>query len=157
MRDVRSPPRQLCGAAVGNAVFPDVAEATRKSMRANKGKDTKPEIVVRRLVHGMGYRYRLHRKDLLGKPDLVFGPRKKVILVHGCFWHQHPDPRCKIARMPKSRLEFWVPKLKANRARDARNMEALEAMGWKVLTVWECALREEAVLGDSLRTFLEEG
>ena len=72
-----------------------------------RSRDTKPELLVRKLVHGMGYRYRLHRKDLPGKPDLVFGPRHKVILVHGCFWHGHDDPNCKLARAPKSRVEFW--------------------------------------------------
>ena len=101
-------------------------------------KDTKPEMIVRRIVHGMGYRYRLHRKDLPGKPDLVFGPRRAVIFVHGCFWHQHPEPECKIARIPKSRLEYWRPKLARNVERDLEHLNALEADGWRVMTVWEC-------------------
>lgn len=126
-------------------------------MRGNKARDTKPELIVRRLVHGMGYRYRLHRKDLPGKPDLVFGPRKKVIFVHGCFWHQHPDPLCKIARMPKSRLDFWRPKLDANRARDDRDSTALENMGWTVLTLWECGLRDVDASRTILRRFFSEG
>lgn len=136
-------------------MFPDVSPATRKVMRANKGKDTKPEMIVRRLVHGMGYRYRLHRKDLPGKPDLAFGPRRKVIFVHGCFWHRHPDPNCKIARLPKSRLDFWRPKLEANAARDDRDVTALENSGWRVLTLWECGLRDGAALRETIRAFLD--
>ncbi|TCO70263.1 T/G mismatch-specific endonuclease [Rhodovulum euryhalinum] len=115
---------------------------------------TKPEMVVRRLVHRMGYRYRLHRKDLPGKPDLVFGPRRKVILVHGCFWHQHDHPECKIARAPKSRLEYWQPKLERNVARDRANREALELNGWQVLEVWECQIRDTEALEARIRDFL---
>jgi DNA mismatch endonuclease (patch repair protein) len=103
-----------------------------------RNRDTKPEMVVRRLVHSMGYRYRLHGKNLPGKPDLVFPGRRKVIFVHGCFWHRHPDPGCWRARLPKSRPEFWIPKLEGNAARDARDIDALEADGWGVLVVWEC-------------------
>lgn len=124
-------------------------------MRANKGKDTKPEMIVRRLAHGMGYRYRLHRKGLPGKPDLVFESRRKVIFVHGCFWHHHPDPGCKIARLPKSRLDFWLPKLDANRVRDDRDEKALENLGWRVLTVWECELKDEERACDVIRSFLD--
>lgn len=135
--------------------FPDVSPATRKVMRANKGKDTKPEMIVRRLAHGMGYRYRLHRKGLPGKPDLVFESRRKVIFVHGCFWHHHPDPGCKIARLPKSRLDFWLPKLDANRVRDDRDEKALENLGWRVLTVWECELKDKERVCDVIRSFLD--
>lgn len=113
------------------------AERSRR-MSLVKGKDTRPELTVRRLVHGMGYRYRLHDKRLPGKPDLVFGPRRKVIFVHGCFWHQHPEPSCKLARMPKSRQEFWGPKLHANRDRDVRDLDRLQADGWACLVIWEC-------------------
>lgn len=127
---------------MSRAYFPDVSEATRKSMRANKGKDTKPEMIVRRLVHSMGYRYRLHRKDLPGKPDLVFGQRKRAIFVHGCFWHQHSALDCKGARIPGSRVDYWKPKLEGNMARDKRNAEALSALGWKILTIWECELKD---------------
>lgn len=137
------------------APFPDVSPATRKVMRANKGKDTKPEMLVRRLAHGMGYRYRLHRGDLPGKPDLVFGSRRKVIFVHGCFWHHHPDPGCKIARLPKSRLDFWLPKLDANRVRDDRDEKALENLGWRVLTVWECELKNQERVCNAIRSFLD--
>ena len=94
-------------------------------MQAVKDRDTGPEMAVRRLVHGMGYRYRLHRRDLPGSPDLVFATRRKVIFVHGCFWHRHGDSRCKLARLPKSRLEFWGPKLENNRRRDSVKQERI--------------------------------
>jgi DNA mismatch endonuclease, patch repair protein len=103
-----------------------------------KARDTKPELRVRRAMHAAGLRYRLHAKDLPGKPDLVFRSRRVVVFVHGCFWHQHPDPTCKLARMPKSKLDFWRPKLEGNRQRDVRNRGELEAQGWSVIEVWEC-------------------
>lgn len=119
-----------------------------------RGTDTKPEMVVRRAVHAMGYRYRLHRRDLPGRPDLVFPGRKKVLFVHGCFWHRHPDPQCPLARMPKSRLDFWQPKLEGNRGRDLRNQQKLEELGWEVMVVWECQLRELEALKARIRRFL---
>ena len=121
-----------------------------------RGKNTKPELLVRRLVHGLGYRYRLHRRDLPGAPDLTFVGRRKVIFVHGCFWHRHPDPECKLARMPKSRQEFWKPKLEGNRARDLRNEAMLKDSGWDVMTIWECELRDMPSLENKVRTFLGE-
>ena len=121
-----------------------------------KGRDTKPEMVVRRLLHAMGYRYRLHASELPGKPDIVLRPRRKAIFVHGCFWHRHPDPACKLARLPKSRLDFWLPKLEANRDRDQTNVDRLKAMGWDVLIVWECELREREQLGNKLKRFIGE-
>ena len=127
-----------------------------ENMRRIRGKDTKPEMVVRRLVHSLGYRYRLHRKDLPGKPDLVFGPRKKVIQVHGCFWHQHPDPECKVAHAPKSRLDYWGPKLRKNRERDQANRAALESAGWQVLEIWECQTKDLDALEARLVKFLPE-
>ena len=113
-------------------------------------------MVVRRLVHGMGFRYRLHRKDVPGKPDLVFGSRKKVIFVHGCFWHRHNDSACKLARLPKSRLDFWLPKLERNARRDAENSARLEALGWDEMVVWECEVRKAnlPILQDRIREFL---
>jgi DNA mismatch endonuclease, patch repair protein len=117
------------------------------------GKNTGPEMVVRRIVHAMGYRYRLHQAKLPGKPDLVFAGRRAVIFVHGCFWHRHDD--CKLARMPKSRLEFWGPKLKANKIRDARKIEELKSAGWRVLVVWECELVDTEGLRSRLAGFLE--
>jgi DNA mismatch endonuclease (patch repair protein) len=118
-----------------------------------RGKDTRPELAVRRLVHAMGYRYRLHRRDLPGAPDLVFPARRKVVFVHGCFWHRHP--RCPNTRTPKSRLDFWVPKLAENRRRDLRNLRRLSSSQWRALIVWECELRDPDTVRRRLRTFLD--
>lgn len=136
----------------------DTLSTHERSVRMSrvKGKDTRPELQVRRLVHRMGYRYRLHRRDLPGKPDLVFAGRRAVIFVHGCFWHRHADPSCRLARMPKSRRDFWGPKLEANRARDERNRMALESAGWLVLEIWECQLGDPAGLERVIRDFLGE-
>ena len=120
-----------------------------------RGKDTKPEMVVRRLVHAMGYRFRLHRRDLPACPDLVFVGRQKVIFVHGCFWHRH---RCRYGKpMPSTRREFWQKKLEGNRARDSRNRRALRRLGWGVLVVWECQTRPGKIekLMQRIVTFLE--
>ena len=125
-------------------------------MRRVRHKDTKPEMAVRRLVHGMGYRYRLHTSGLPGKPDLVFPGRHKIILVHGCFWHRHPDPACRLARMPKSRQDFWEPKLASNRRRDDIVADQLAAVGGDVLTVWECELGRKAELAANVQQFLGE-
>jgi DNA mismatch endonuclease (patch repair protein) len=105
-----------------------------------RAKDTKPELVVRQLIHSLGYRFRLHRRDLPGVPDVVFPSRRKVIFVHGCFWHQHSIPSCWRSRLPKTRQEFWIPKLKANTARDAIAVTALKEEDWDVLVVWECEI-----------------
>lgn len=123
-------------------------------MRRIRSKDTKPEMLVRRLVHGMGFRYQLHGLDLPGKPDLVFTSRRKVIFVHGCFWHMHGDPCCPDRREPQSNQEYWKPKLARNRRRDAEHLAALETIGWSVLTVWECETRDLATLAASVRAFL---
>lgn len=130
------------------------AERSERMSRV-RGRDTGPEMVVRRLVHGMGYRYRLHRRDLPGMPDIVFPRRKKAIFVHGCFWHRHPDPGCKLARLPKSRLEFWAPKLEGNRRRDERNQAALRELGWGVLVVWECHIGYTEHIRNLARAFIE--
>jgi DNA mismatch endonuclease (patch repair protein) len=103
----------------------------------------------------MGYRYRLHRRGLPGNPDIVFGARRKAIFVHGCFWHRHSDPNCRLARLPKSKRDFWIPKLEANRVRDQRNQQALIADGWQVLVVWECELGDKEHLENKLIRFLE--
>jgi len=121
-----------------------------------RGRDTKPELVVRRIVHGLGFRYRLHDSRLPGSPDLVFKSRRKAIFIHGCFWHRHSDPKCKLARLPKSRLDFWRPKLEGNRERDRRHQSALEALGWKYPIVWECELRHREQLENKLLGFLWE-
>jgi len=118
-----------------------------------RARDTKPELLVRRLVHRCGFRYRLQGKRLPGKPDLVFASRGKVLFVHGCFWHRHPH--CALARLPKSRLGFWLPKLTENRRRDLKNLRALDRLGWKALVVWECELRDMSRLERKLRRFLE--
>ena len=107
-------------------------------MQANGPKDTAPELLVRRMLHRMGYRFRLHRWDLPGRPDLVFPGRGVVIQVHGCFWHQHQG--CRHARVPKSRQEYWGPKFAQNAERDRDNERRLGEMGWRVLVVWECEL-----------------
>lgn len=125
------------------------------NMRAIKSKDTKPELAVRRLAHSMGYRYRLHRKDLPGKPDLVFAGRRKVIFVHGCFWHQHELEQCLDGRRPKSNNVYWDEKLRRNVERDFRNRQALEGAGWDVLIIWECETKDLSVLEDRLRGFLQ--
>jgi DNA mismatch endonuclease (patch repair protein) len=122
-----------------------------------RGRDTTPEWVVRKIVHSMGFRYRLHVKTLPGKPDLVFPRLRRVIFVHGCFWHRHKKPSCKLARLPKSRLEFWRPKLEGNRLRDLASNRALRKLGWAVLEVWECQLQNNETLERRLRYFLGDG
>jgi DNA mismatch endonuclease (patch repair protein) len=115
-----------------------IDRARSAQMALVRGRDTKPELLVRRTLHAAGLRYRLQAKDLIGKPDLVFRSRRIAVFVHGCFWHQHPDPNCRLARMPKSKLDFWAPKLKGNRLRDERVKIELERQGWRVIEVWEC-------------------
>lgn len=120
-----------------------VDAARSAQMALVRDRDTKPEMLVRRTLHAAGLRYRLRAKDLTGKPDLVFRSRRIVVFVHGCFWHQHPDPNCRLARMPKSKLDFWGPKLKGNRLRDERTKIELEQRGWRVIEVWECQTKPE--------------
>lgn len=111
-------------------------EARSEQMRRIRAQDTAPEMRVRRLVHRLGYRYRLHRRDLPGRPDLAFPSRKKVIFVHGCFWHRHPG--CSRTRTPKSRVSYWEEKFRSNVARDVRKQAELRTLGWDFLIVWEC-------------------
>jgi DNA mismatch endonuclease (patch repair protein) len=124
-----------------------------ENMRRIRSKGMLPELAVRSLVHRMGFRFRLHRKDLPGKPDLVFVSRWKVIFVHGCFWHSHQG--CKIAHKPKSNADYWGPKLERNQARDSRNIKALREARWKALVIWECELKKVSALGSRIRKFLE--
>jgi len=112
-----------------------------------------PELFVRRLVHSMGYRYRLHSPKLPGKPDLVFPARKKIIEVRGCFWHQHRG--CVDSHIPKSRIEYWVPKLQRNKQRDSENLRKLRKLGWDVLLIWECNVRKQDGLSAQVRNFLD--
>lgn len=117
-------------------------------------RDTKPEMSVRRLLHSMNYRYRLHRKDLPGRPDIVFGSRRKAIFVHGCFWHRHSG--CSKATSPKTRAEFWSEKFDRNVERDREVERRLADLGWKSLAVWECETRSPGTLVTKLRDFLED-
>lgn len=137
--------------------MPDTLSKSRRSrnMAAIRSTGMKPEMMVRSLVHGMGYRYRLHAKDLPGKPDLLFRSRKKIIFVHGCFWHQHQKASCKDGRAPKSNLGYWAGKLARNVERDACSVDALKAMDWRVLVLWECdILKDGAALEKRIRRFL---
>ena len=127
------------------------AERSERMSRV-RNKDTKPEMLVRRLVHGLGFRYRLHRTDLPGTPDMVFASRRKVIFVHGCFWHRHET--CKLARLPKSKLHFWLPKLEGNRERDRRYQQELVRLGWNYLIIWECELADVDKLKYKISRFL---
>ncbi|UCV21484.1 very short patch repair endonuclease [Ferribacterium limneticum] len=133
-------------------VFVDVTSATRLRMQAVRRHDTAPEMAVRRLLHAMGYRFRLHRKDLPGSPDIVLPGHRKIILVHGCFWHGHE--RCKRAKSPTKNMETWRIKIEANQMRDAKNVVALRELGWGVLIVWECEVRDQEQLANRLRDFL---
>ncbi len=127
-------------------------ERRSDNMRKIRSKDTKPEVRIRKLLFGLGYRFRLHRKDLPGKPDIVFTGRKRVIFVHGCFWHQHQE--CREGRLPGSRQEYWIPKLKNNISRDQKDMIELQKLGWKVLVIWECQVTNIDRTEDMMLKFL---
>ena len=133
-----------------------VTRKRRSEIMSNiRAKGMKPEMAVRHITHAMGYRYRLHRTDLPGRPDLVFPGRRKVIFVHGCFWHQHGDPECQIARRPKSNQHYWLPKLERNVARDGEHLAQLAVLGWDVLVVWECEIDRDRRTAERIRQFLE--
>jgi len=125
------------------------SEHRSKIMSMIKGKNTKPEMLVRSVCHELGLRYRLHRKDLPGKPDLVFPKHRLCMFVHGCFWHRHPD--CKFAYTPKSRLDFWLPKLAKNAERDLIVQLALLAKGWNVVIIWECHTKNRELLRNEIQ------
>jgi DNA mismatch endonuclease (patch repair protein) len=139
---------------VGGDPLVDRLSPERRSwnMRRIKGRDTTPELQVRRLLHALGYRYHLHRADLPGTPDIVFPGRRKVVLLHGCYWHRHPG--CKFAYTPKSRITFWKRKFAQNIARDVKNLIELETQGWTPLVVWECETRDRSLLEMKLVRFL---
>jgi DNA mismatch endonuclease (patch repair protein) len=132
----------------------DVFEPDKRSeiMRRVKSTDTKPEIVVRKMIHAMGFRFRLHRKDFPGTPDIVLPRHKKVILVHGCFWHGHDCPAGR--KTPKSNIKYWNQKLQRNSLRDVENLAKLKALGWDVLILWECDIRRPEKVWRQLERFL---
>lgn len=139
----------------------DIVDSQRRSqmMSGIRGRDTAPELIVRRIAHSLGHRFRLHRKDLPGRPDLVFPRYRLIVFVHGCFWHRHRG--CRYAYMPKSRVPFWTKKFTGNVARDKRNQEALRNLGWRVLIIWECETRDEEnvrrrLVGHIRRPFLRK-
>lgn len=134
----------------------DTLTPAERSARMSRirSKDTTPELRVRSLLHRSGYRYRLHRDDLPGSPDIVFARRSKVIFVHGCFWHAHR--KCKIANQPKSRQRYWSDKFAANISRDKRNTRRLRRSGWEVCVVWECETRNAKLLETRLKAFLDQ-
>ncbi len=124
-------------------------------MASVKSKNTEPELIVRKLLYRLGYRYRLHARDLPGTPDIVFRRLRKVVFIHGCFWHRHRAPKCKLARLPKSRIAFWTDKLDGNRQRDLINIRWLRKDGWKVLQIWECQLKDIVKLEQRIVLFLQ--
>ena len=133
-----------------------VDSLTRSEMMSRiRGRDTRPEKIVRRIAHGLGFRFRLHRRDLPGCPDLVFPRHRAVIMVHGCFWHRHPG--CKYASSPKTRVRFWEEKLEANVVRDRRNEIALRDLGWRVMVLWECETKDHEAVQERIAGFLGRG
>lgn len=128
------------------------ADQRSANMRRIRGWDTSPEMIVRRLVHGMGHRYRLHSPALPGKPDVVLVRLRRIVDVRGCFWHQHDG--CPDSHIPKSRIAYWRPKLAGNRERDVENARNLRQLGWKVLVIWECETKDQKRLAGRLRRFL---
>lgn len=132
--------------------WPDVPETRRRVMRAIRGKDTKPELLLRSMLHRAGYRFRLHRKDLPGRPDLAFASRRKVIEVRGCWWHRHEG--CRYCTTPRTRQDYWLPKLARNQERDRANEKALSALGWSTLVIWECEMADPGKLLERAAHFL---
>lgn len=130
-------------------------EKRSEIMSRIRGRDTKPEMIVRRIAHGLGFRFRLHRRDLPGSPDLVFPKYRAVIMVHGCFWHRHPG--CRYASSPKTRVRFWEAKFEGNVVRDRRNEEALGELGWRVMVIWECETRDGEAVAERIVGFLQGG
>lgn len=128
-------------------------EKRSKIMSSIRSKDTQPELMIRRLIHSMGYRYRLHNKKLPGKPDLTFSSRRKVIFVHGCFWHQHKE--CGHGKVPTSRVDYWKPKLEKNVKRDIENQKKISAAGWDYLVIWECEIEDIESVIVRIKNFLE--
>lgn len=132
--------------------FSDVPDVVRQRMSRIRKTGSKPEMLVRRMAHRLGYRFRINRRDLPGTPDIVFPSRRKVIFVHGCFWHQHVG--CRHANQPRTRTDYWLPKLARTVERDAASIASLRAAGWDVLVLWECETSDGQVLREQLATFL---
>ena len=132
----------------------DIFDPGKRSeiMSRIRGRDTRPEMIVRRIAHGLGFRFRLHRKDLPGRPDIVFPRHQAVIVVHGCFWHRHPG--CKRASSPKTRGRYWQNKFEDNVVRDRRNETALRDLGWKVMVIWECETKDHEAVAARIESFL---
>jgi DNA mismatch endonuclease (patch repair protein) len=128
-------------------------EARSRIMRGIRKRNTKPELLVRRQLHAMGFRFRLHRRDLPGTPDVVMPRHRAVIFVHGCFWHQHAG--CRHGNQPRRQIDYWLPKLARNIERDAQAEKALAAQGWRVLVLWECELGDRAGLRNRLQEFIQ--
>ena len=145
------------GEGVGRLLMSDIVDSKRRSamMARVRGRDTAPELAVRRIAHRMGLRFRLHRKDLPGRPDLVFPKHRLAVFVHGCFWHRHKD--CRHASTPKTRVAFWDGKFAANVARDARQEAALTRIGWRVLVIWQCETKDEAGVERRLAASVDRG
>lgn len=137
-----------------NPAYSDVSPMTRTRMKAVRGRDTEPEMRVRRSLHAMGFRFRLQRADLPGTPDVVLPRYRKIVLVHGCFWHGHEQ--CKRATLPKNNAETWREKVARNQLRDRRNIGELRALGWDVFVIWECETRDPALLESRLRSFVSQ-
>ena len=132
----------------------DIFDRKKRSeiMSRVRGRDTEPEMIVRKIAHGLGFRFRLHRRDLPGSPDLMFPRYRAVIMVHGCFWHRHPG--CKYASSPKTRVRFWEDKFEGNVVRDRRNEGALDELGWRVMVIWECETRDREAVAERIVGFL---
>lgn len=148
-----NPPEMDAQKESSASTYEHVAPQTRRRMLAVRRRDTAPELLVRHILHAMGYRFRLHRKNLPGSPDIVLPRHRKIVFVHGCFWHGHNE--CKRATRPVNNADTWAAKIEGNRRRDQRNLDALRALGWDVLVVWECELRDATFLEKRLRTFLQ--
>lgn len=146
----------MCARVVSWPVCADTLTPAERSERMSRirNRDTGPERALRRILTGLGYRYRLQYAKVPGRPDVAFPGRRKAIWVHGCFWHRHPG--CKNARLPKSRLDFWAPKLEGNRQRDLAKQAEARRQGWRCLIVWECELADEALLSERLRGFVDD-
>jgi DNA mismatch endonuclease, patch repair protein len=146
---------QFLNRTIGDKKMPDILSKRERSerMRLIRSVHTKPEIAIRKILSLMGFRYRLHSRVLPGRPDIVFCTSARAIFVHGCFWHRHK--RCRLARLPKSKLDYWSPKLEANSKRDVKNQRALRKLGWRYLVIWECELGNPRRLENRIRKFLK--